>query len=189
MTTQHVTVVDLERLQGTLDDIASTVEWAVKWLEYLEAEELRFDPDSDRLVLEAEGNRLRVVADAVLPDRVRDPASGRRWYLAPDDARQRADDVESALDAADAEVKRAAQVVEGRRRESEREKAERDQRDQERAELSQRQRAQVAEFLREHGPATAKEIAQATGLSSSTAAFVADTVAKRGRDQRFRLPE
>jgi hypothetical protein len=53
---------DLERLQSTLDEIAGTVDWALKWMAFLE-DETNFDPQSDRPILETEAARLRVVAD------------------------------------------------------------------------------------------------------------------------------
>ena len=78
-------VPDYERLQGTLDDIAGTVEWAASWLEYLETEEVRVGT-TDLDILKADLARLRIVANTLVPSRVRDTSSGRRWYRAPDEA-------------------------------------------------------------------------------------------------------
>jgi hypothetical protein len=110
-------MADPERLQETLDEIAGTVEWATGFLDYLEDREVRIGV-TDLEILKAELDRLRVVADAVLPGRVRDPRSDRRWYLAPDDVAQRTRELEQALDGADREVAAAgARVTAARERE------------------------------------------------------------------------
>ncbi|MDP8904041.1 MAG: hypothetical protein M3N29_01770 [Chloroflexota bacterium] len=178
---------DLERLQSTLDDVANMVEWAVRWLEVLE-DEVSFADDSDRPLLEADAKRLRAVADALLPDRVRDPASGRRWYLAPDDAQLRAASIDKALDDADSEVEQVLAHLAERRRAAREREARRKERERERDELLRHQRALVTGYLRDRGPCTIAQIAEGTGLSKTAAKIAADDVARRGRDQRYRLP-
>ncbi len=181
-------MADLERLQTTLDEIAEMVEWAAEWLETLE-DEVSFAQNTDRPILEAEAARLRLVADALVPGRVRDDTSGQRWYLAPDEASQRAARLEGALDRADREVERIGRETEERRAAAEH-RDRRHQEDNRRREADRRRESEkVASFLRDHGAATAKEIAQATGLSTMLAEIAAGAVAKRGRDRRFRLTE
>jgi hypothetical protein len=184
-------VPDYERLQATLDDIAGVVEWAVGWLEYLEENEVRGIGTSDRAILKAESERLRVVADGLLPGRVRDPLSGRRWYLAPDEAFPREQLLLRALDVADEETGRAGREVTEGRLEDEREEQERKDRrqreDNERRERHEQEHAEVAAYLRKHGPSTATEIAEGTDLSVFAAEQAAKAVAKRGKDQRFAI--
>ena len=75
---------------------------------------------TDLEILKAELDRLRVVADALQPGRVRDPRSCRRWYLAPDDVAQRTRVLEQALDGADRDVAAAgARATAARERERE----------------------------------------------------------------------
>jgi len=182
-------MADSERLQTTLDDIAGTVEWASEWIEELEDEAFRGDAGSDLPILVAQGKRLRAVADAVLPNRVRDPVTGRRWYLAPDDALQRTRDVDSAIDKSDADLARAATQLAAKRKEADRLEAEREIDQRQRHERDAARQTAVSGFLREHGPATASEIAHATGLDTFIAEIAARQVAKRGRDKRFRIDE
>jgi hypothetical protein len=170
--------IDRERLQTTLDDIAEVVEWGSKWIEYLEEEEVRVGT-SDRAILKAQAARLRVVADAVLPDRIRDPRSGRRLYLAPDDVAAHALELGRALDEADAEVEGAERETEASRAQEE-EREERKKR--EKAEAAHRdteERAQVRAFLEGHGPSTPAQIAAGTGLSKIRAEWAAEAVATR----------
>lgn len=181
---------DYERLQGTLDDIAGTVDWAAGWLEYIETEELRLGT-SDLEVLKAELTRLRLVADILVPGRVRDPETGRRWYLAPDEATPRELALEAALEKADTEVDRASDHVVKQREEEDRHEAERNEErqrgDEERHQRQQQEQELVRQFLTEHGASTAKEIAAGTGLNNFAAEQAAKAVARRGKGQRFAL--
>jgi hypothetical protein len=181
-------VADHERLQTILDDIAGTVEWAAGWLEYLEENEVRGVGTSDLGILKADVARLRIVADALVPGRVRDTSSGRRWYLAPDETGPREQELQRALDQADREVERAAHEV-GEQRQGEeqeqRKRKERQREDDERRQQHQEEQEQVAAFLRDHGPSLVKEIAEGTGLSAVAAERAVKAVAKRGKDQRF----
>jgi hypothetical protein len=97
-------VPDYEEIQTRLDDIADTVDWASGWLEYIEENELRLGI-SDRELLRADADRLRLVADALVPGRVSDPSSGRRWYLAPDEAGPREQELRRSLATADRECR------------------------------------------------------------------------------------
>jgi hypothetical protein len=183
---------DYERLQGTLDDIAGTVDWAAGWLEYLETEEVRVGT-SDLEVLKAELTRLRLVADSLVPGRVRDPETGRRWYLAPDEAKPRELALEAALERADAEVDHALDHVVKQREEEDRHeverKEERQRGDEERQQRQQQEQERVRQFLTEHGASTTKEIAAGTGLNSFAADQAAKAVAKRGKGQRFTVTQ
>jgi hypothetical protein len=185
-------VPDYEELQTRLDDIADTVEWASGWLEYIGENELRIGV-SDRELLKADAERLRLVADALVPGRVRDPNSGRRWYLAPDEAGPREQDLLRSLATADREVEATASRLQQERADDAREQEEREQRrerDSERRRLQQRrERDQVTAFLREHGPSTLKAIVEGTKLTSFGAEQAAKAIAKRGKDQRFTLTE
>jgi len=176
---------DLERLQNTLDEIAETVEWAAGWLTYLETEELRGIGASDRAVLAANAARLRTVADALLPGRVRDAAADRRWYLAPDEAPARERELERALDAADAALAAARRGVTAKRAAEERARFEREHRDEERRQLNAERRLRITDHLRANGPATISELASATGLPTAEVELVARSVAKRRRDGRY----
>lgn len=175
---------DYERLQNALDDIAGSVEWAAGWIEYIETEEVRLGT-SDLEILKADLARLRVVVDSLVPGRVRDPSSGRRWYLAPDEAGPRELDLERALQRADREVKQAAERVDDQQREEKQRMDERELRDSERFQRQGEERELVRAFLTEHGPSTAKEIAAGTGLNSFAADQAAKAVANRGKGQRF----
>ena len=179
-------MVDGERLQSTLDEVADSMEWAAGWIEYLEENEVRVGT-SDLDVLKANVARLRVVSDAVLPARVRDPRSARRWYLAPDEAFQRERELEQALDEADGDVADAQRDVEQRRRKDDRDRERRKRSAEEHDRLSDQQRDKVKAFLRANGPSTAAEIASGTSLAAGTADATARTVAKRRRDGRFVL--
>jgi hypothetical protein len=184
-------VPDYEALQTRLDDIASTVEWASGWLEYLEENEVRGIGTSDRELLAAEVERLRLVADALVPGRVRDPSSGKRWYLAPDEAGPREIELERSLATADRKVDQTDERLRRERAEEQQEREEREERREresaERQARHAREREQVLTYLREHGPSTLKAIVEATGLTSYAAEQAAKSVAKRGRDQRFTL--
>ena len=178
---------DYQRLQTTLDEIIESVDWAAGWIEYLEEEEVRGIGTSDLDILKAELARLRVVADALLPARVRDPSSSARWYLAPDEEGPRERRLAELLEAADVESERQTSHVLQERREEERRKREREREDDERHARQVEERRQVADFLRTHGPATEKEIAAATGLSSFAVRRATDGLAKLGRDRRYSL--
>jgi hypothetical protein len=178
-------VPDYARLQTALDEIAEIVEWAAGWLEYLEENEVRGVGTSDLQILKADAARLRIVADALVPGRVRDTSSGRRWYLAPDEAGPRERELQVALDQSDREVEQATDEVEEQRRDEKQRQERRERENEERAQRHQEEQEQVAAFLREHGPSTVKEIAEATGLSAFTAERGAKAVGKRGNDQRF----
>lgn len=178
---------DYQRLQGTLDEIIESVEWAAGWITYLEEEEVRGIGTTDLDILKAELARLGVVADALLPARVRDSSSAARWYLAPDEEGPRERRLEELLEAADAEVERQANQVLEERREEEREKRARELEDKERHQKQREERRQVEDFLREHGPSTEKEIAAATGLSSLAVRLATDGLAKLGRDRKYLL--
>jgi hypothetical protein len=184
---------DYQRLQRTLDEVAQTVEWAAGWIEYLEDEELNGIGVSDREILRADIRRLRLVADALVPGRISDPGSSKRWYLAPDEADSRERDLSRALDAAERDVNVVAKAVADRRSDAKRKARERDDRHQRQhdvqGQLATAEGKQVAAFLAEHGPATAKEIAAGTGLNSFAAARAAKAVAKRGPGMRFTLTE
>ena len=117
--------------------------------------------------------------------RVRDPSSGRRWYLAPDEAGPRELDLERALQRADRDVEQAAERVDDQQREEKQRTDERELRDSERFQRQGEERELVRAFLTEHGPSTAKEIAAGTGLNSFAADQAAKAVAKRGKGQRF----
>jgi hypothetical protein len=188
-------MTDLERIQSALDEIAGQVDWAVGWLEHLEEQELRFDADSDRPILKAEAERLRAIADAIVPGRVRDVSTGRRWYLSPDDVRQREADLARVLDDADANV---AKVIDETLASRETEKDRRRRRDEERRVFAAQGAARdesVRRFLREHGPSTAAEIAEGAAIAplvglepEAMAETTARSIgAKRGRDRRWRL--
>lgn len=181
---------DYEELQTRLDAIADTVEWASDWLEYIEENELRVGI-SDRELLKADAERLRLVADALVPGRVRDPSSGRRWYLAPDEAGPREQELKRSLATADREVEVTAGRLRQEREDEAREQQKRDERRQrdsvEREQRQEREREQVRAFLRENGPSTLKAIVVGTKLSSFAAEQAAKSVAKRGKDQRFTL--
>ena len=92
--------IDAVALQGALDEIAQTVEWAARYIESLEAADEDDAVLSDRPGLLAELARLRVVADAVVPGRVIDRSTGRRWYLAPDDVGPRREALRRGLERA-----------------------------------------------------------------------------------------
>lgn len=179
---------DLERLQTTLDDIAGTVAWAAEWIGHLEDEEIRFEPHSDRPILEAEANRLRAVADALVPGRVRDSTTGRRWYLAPDDVRQRELDAEAVLDEADRAVERvAAETNTARDRAEVSERRRQDERREREAQEAGR-RSKVVVYLRERGPSTTRDLATGAGVAEAEAERAARNAgAKRGRDRLWRL--
>jgi len=180
--------IDRERLQRTLDDIADTVEWGAGWIDYLEEHEVRVGT-SDLAILKADLSRLRVVADAVLPDRIRDPRSGRRLYLAPDDVAQHARELMRALDEADRQVDEGAAEVETTRT-AEKRRHEREERaDAERAQREAAERSRVREFLLAQGPSTSAQIAAGVGLSTTAAEWAARSVATRGRRGRFAVPE
>lgn len=182
---------DYERLQTALDDVAGTVEWAAKWIEILE-EDTDFGT-SDLAVLKAEAARLRAIADALVPGRVRDPSSGRRWYLAPDEVAARERILEGALEQREQEVDRVSGELDAQRREEERAKDEREeqraQRHRQQQQREDQEQAQVATFLGEHGAATLAEIKRATGLSEYAAERAAKAVAKRRQDKRFELTQ
>ena len=182
---------DYERLQTVLDEIAGTVEWAAGWLEYLEENEVRGIGTSDLKVLKVDLRRLQIVADTLVPGRVRDTSSGRRWYLAPDEADPRERQLQLVLDQSEREVEQVTAEVEEQRRVEGREEGQRKERrereDEQRAQQRQEEQEQVAAFLRTHGAATTKEITEGTGLSAFAAEAAAKTVAKRGKDQRFRI--
>jgi hypothetical protein len=178
---------DYQRLQTTLDEIIETVAWAAGYIQYLEENEVHGIGTSDLEILKAELARLRVVADAMLPSRVHDPSSDARWYLAPDEEGPRERRLEELLDEAAAEVERQAKVVAEERREEERRKQEKERADDERYAKQSEERDQVADFLRTHGPATEKEIATATGLSSFAVRHATDGLAKLARDRKYSL--
>jgi hypothetical protein len=92
--------IDAVALQGALDEIASTVEWAAHYIEGLEANDDGNDGLSDRPGLLADAARLRVVADAIVPGRVIDRSTGRRWYLAPDEVGPRREALRRGLERA-----------------------------------------------------------------------------------------
>lgn len=178
--------IDAERLQSTLDDIADSVEWGADWITYLEDEEVRVGT-SDREILRAQVPRLRLVADAVLPGRIRDERTGRRFYLAPDDVAARARGLGEALDDADREVARVQREVEATRAEEERRKERREREEAERSRRDAARRQQVRGFLATHGPATVAQIAAGTGLEKVAAEWAAKSVATRARGGRFVL--
>jgi hypothetical protein len=181
---------DLERLQTTLDSIAGTVEWAAGWIDHLESEEIRFDAHSDQPILAAEVERLQAIADALVPGRVRDSSTGRRWYLAPDDVRQRERELVAALDAADRRVAKVAAETQAERRDDERSDQRREEERREREAERAAGEAAVRTYLLDHGPRTEKEIAEATGVGETWASIHAKSVgAKRGRDRRYRLQD
>lgn len=178
---------DYQRLQTALDEIAESVEWAAGWIEYLEENEVRGMGTTDLEILKADLARLRVVADALLPARVRDTSSASRWYLAPDEEGPRERRLEQLLDEAEAEVEQQAKHVAEERAEEERRKQEKERREDERHRRQLEERRQVEEFLREHGPSTEKEILSATGLSSYAVRLATDGLARRSRDNRYSL--
>jgi len=178
---------DYQRLQTALDEIAESVEWAAGWIEYLEENEVRGVGTTDLAILKAELARLRVVADALLPARVRDSSSASRWYLAPDEEGPRERRLEQLLDEAEAEVEQQAKHVAQEREEEEQRKREKERRDDERHRRQVEERRQVEQFLQEHGPSTEKEISTGTGLSSYSVRLATDGLAKLGRDRRYSL--
>ncbi len=179
---------DLERLQTTIDDIAATVAWAAEWIGHLEDDEIRFEPHSDRPILEAEANRLRAVADALVPGRVRDSTTGRRWYLAPDEVRQRELDAEAVLDEADREVERVAAETNAARDRAELSERRREDERREREAQEAGRRSRVVAYLRERGPSTTTDLATGAGVAEAEAERAARNAgAKRGRDRLWRL--
>lgn len=179
---------DLERLQTSLDDIAGTVAWAAKWIGHLEDDEIRFEPHSDRPILEAEVDRLRAVADALVPGRVRDSSTGRRWYLAPDDVRQRELDNEVVLDEADRKVERMAAETNAARDEAERSERRREDERRQREAQEAGRRSRVVAYLGERGPSTTRDLATGAGLAEAEVERAARNAgAKRGRDRLWRL--
>lgn len=181
---------DYEHLQSSLDDVAATVEWAAGWIEYLEENEVRVGT-SDLAILQAELRRLQVVADSLVPGRVRDPASGRRWYLAPDEVTARELLLQRALDSSAKDVERVTAETYEQRDQEKREDEERDEararRDQQQRQREDTEQAAVEAFLHEHGASTLAEIKRGTGLSEFAAERAAKAVAKRRTDKRFEL--
>jgi len=179
---------DYELLQESLDRIVESVEWAAVWIEYLEREE-RARGTSDLDILKADLRLLRMVADALVPGRVRDTSSDRRWYLAPDETAPREQELLRGLDQATRDVEFAVEEVEERRRAEDRNEQKVDERRKREPDKPlQRQEGErklVFAFLRENGPSTIKEIAAGTGLNTFVAGQAAKAVAKRRQGQRF----
>lgn len=180
--------VDAERLQSALDDIADSVEWGAGWIDYLEEHEVRVGT-SDLEVLKAQAARLRLVADAVLPGRIRDGHTGRRFYLAPDDVADRSRSLGAALDDADRAVARAEQQVEASRVDEQRRKEQREQEDAERHRRDATRRQQVRAFLETNGPATVAQIAAGTGLEKFAAELATRAVATKGKGGMYALSD
>jgi|GEM_PF-1709598 hypothetical protein len=181
--------IDRVRLQDTLDDIAGTVAWAADYIELLHEDQRGLDL-SDLPGLLADLDRLRVVADALVPGRVRD-AGGHRWYLAPDDAARRSGALEVSLDEADQKVNEAFASQDRARDEAKtKEQKDADRRAREQAQREEQKRddrAAVQAFLASRGPSTLAEIVRGTGIDEWRAELAAKSAAKRGRDRRFVL--
>lgn len=176
-------------LQDALDDIAATVAWAIDYIEVLVDTEENGRDLSDLPGLRAQLTRLRLIADALVPGRVRDAAAERRWYLAPDDAHDRVRQIEHLLEEAARATTEAFAAQDRAREDAEHKERERaDRADREAAERRNHQ-ALVAGHLRDRGPSTLAAIVEGTGLSKWAAEQAAQRVARRGRDHRFVLNE
>lgn len=183
--------IDPVRLQDTLDDIVGSVEWAAKYLDSLMESGDSPAFDSDLPGLQADLERLRVVADALVPGRVVDQATQKRWFLAGDDAAQRSPHLSHRLDAADRAVEKAFEDANAERTA----RALSDQRSKEAQAARDRKHrenvARVGDWLAREESASAKQIAVALGEVSEWEAerCAQEAGAKRGRDRKFRLPD